>query len=206
MSGPLTPQANEKTRAHSVLAHGQRLWQAAAGIRPLGPAFDPKTPVPSLRIPLLLLALVLPAVSTVGCSHQYILNTEVEDTDFNRKVIEYCELYRHAVEQRNTARLLQMAHKSYYEDGGNVDASDDLDYEGLEKYLNTQFNQARAIRYEVHYRRVSEGRKNTILVDYTYSASYKIPTVHGDIWRRRVADNRMTLLREGENFRILAGM
>lgn len=160
--------------------------------------------MPSLRS--LLLLLVLAAVSTVGCTHQYILNTEVEDNEFNRKVIEYCEQYRHAVEQRNTARLLLMAHKSYYEDGGNVDASDDLDYEGLEKYLKTQFNQARAIRYEIHYRRVSDGRKNTVLVDYTYSASYKIPTVHGDMWRRRVADNRMTLTREGDGFRILSGM
>jgi hypothetical protein len=163
-----------------------------------------KNTVPSLRslLPLLVLA-VLPSI---GCTHQYILNTDVEDTEFNRKVIEYCEGYRHAVEQRATARLLKMAHPSYYEDGGNVDASDDIDYDGLEAYLNTEFNKTRAIRYEIHYRNVSEGRKNTVLVDYTYSASYKIPTVHGDVWRRRVADNRIQLTREGEGFRILAGM
>ena len=158
----------------------------------------------SLRttISLLLLA-VLP---TVGCNHQYIANTDVEDNDFNRKVIEYCEVYRHAVEQRSTARLLKMAAPSYYEDGGNVDASDDLDYAGLEKYLTEQFSQTRAIRYEIHYRQISEGRKDTVLVDYTYSASYKIPTAHGDVWRRRVADNRLSLAREGEGFRILSGM
>lgn len=166
--------------------------------------FSKKKPVPSLRSTLLLL--VLAAYSTLGCTHQYILNTDVEDTDFNRRVVEYCEEYRHAVEQRNTARLLKMAHPSYYEDGGNVDASDDLDYEGLEKYLTSEFNQARAIRYEIHYRRVSDGRKGTVLVDYTYSASYKIPTSHGDVWRRRVADNRIQLAREGEGFRILSGM
>ncbi len=111
-----------------------------------------------------------------------------------------------AVEQRNTARLLMMADKSYYEDGGNVDASDDLDYDGLKDYLEKEFSKTLAIRYEIHYRRVSEGRKNTLLVDYTYSASYKIPTVEGDVWRRRVADNRMELARDGEGFRILSGM
>jgi len=152
------------------------------------------------------LLLLLAALSTLGCTHQYIANTDVEDNDFNRKVIEYCENYRHAVEQRNTARLLKMAHPSYYEDGGNVDASDDLDYAGLENYLNTEFNQTRAIRYEIHYRQISEGRKESVLVDYTYSASYKIPTAHGDVWRRRVADNRLQLTREGDGFRILAGM
>jgi hypothetical protein len=150
--------------------------------------------------------LVLAAFTALGCTHQYILNTDVEDTDFNRKVIDYCEQYRHAVEQRNTARLLKMAHPSYFEDGGNVDASDDMNYADLEKYLTTQFNQTSAIRYEIHYREVSEGRKNTVLVDYTYSASYKIPTSHGDVWRRRVADNRLQLMREGEGFRILSGM
>lgn len=163
-----------------------------------------KNPVPSLRSLLALLVLVV--LSTFGCSHNYILNTDVEDTDFNRRVIDYCEGYRHAVEQRNTARLLKMAHPSYYEDGGNVDASDDIDYEGLEQYLNSEFKRTLAIRYEIHYRKVSEGRKNTVLVDFTYSASYKIPTSHGDVWRRRVADNRMQLTREGEGFRILAGM
>jgi hypothetical protein len=152
------------------------------------------------------LLLAFAALTALGCSHQYILNTDVEDSDFNRKVIEYCEQYRHAVEQRNTARLLKMAAPSYYEDGGNVDASDDLDYAGLENYLNTEFNQTRAIRYEIHYREVSEGRKNTVLVDYTYSASYKVPTPHGDVWRRRVADNRLQLMREGDGFRILSGM
>ena len=181
---------------------GAAFGSVCAGIRRTRLAFPPKNPVPSSlrstlsRFALLALSCAFLTFGTLGCTHQTILNTDVEDTDLNRKVIEYCELYRHAVEQRNTARLLEMAHPSYYEDGGNVDASDDLDYAGLRDYLND----------EIHYRQVSDGRKDTVLVDYTYSASYKIPTTRGDVWRRRVADNRLTLLREGDNFRILAGM
>jgi len=185
------------------LAEGNGLWQCLPECGLVGRRFAPKSPVPS---PRLLLLLVLAVLSTLGCTHQYILNTDVEDTDFNRKAIEYCEEYRHAVETRNTARLLKMAAPSYYEDGGNVDASDDLDYDGLKAYLDKEFSKTRAIRYEIHYRRVSEGRKNTVFVDFTYSASYKIPTVQGDVWRRRVADNRLQLAREGEGFRILSGM
>jgi hypothetical protein len=150
--------------------------------------------------------LFLCGATALGCSHQYIPNTEVDDTQLNRSVIDYCEGYRHAVEQRNTAKLLKMAAPSYYEDGGNVDASDDLDYAGLQAYLEGPFSQTLAIRYEIHYRNVSEGRKNTVLVDYTYSASYKVPTPHGDLWRHRVADNRLELMREGDGFRILSGM
>jgi len=148
----------------------------------------------------------LALLTLVCCNHDYIPNTQVEDSDFNRDVIAYCEDYRHAVERRNTEQLVKMADPKYYEDGGTVDTSDDLDLEGLKAYLRDKFSKTRAIRYEIFYRDISIGRSNQVFVDYTYSASYKIPTSHGDVWRRRVADNRMQLAREGEGFRILSGM
>ena len=154
-----------------------------------------------LRISCSLLVVLL-----AGCATKYIPNTDVEDTEPNRKIIQFCEDYRRAVETRNTALLLKLAHPSYYEDGGNIDATDDLDYAGLKQYLQETFSHTRAIRYEIRYRRVGEGRKNSIYVDYTYSASFKIPGPTGDLWQRKVADNRLELLPEGESFRILAGM
>jgi hypothetical protein len=153
----------------------------------------------------LLIALFVTGTS-VACTPKYIPNTDVDDTEPNRKIVEFCEEYRRAVEKRNIALLLKLAHPSYYEDGGNIDATDDLDYAGLRDYLESRFAETRAIRYEIRYRRVGEGRKNTVYVDYTYSASYKIPTPQGEIWQRKVADNRLELLPEGETFRILAGM
>lgn len=154
-----------------------------------------------MRCFILLVVLLL-----CGCSKQYITNTDVEETEFNRRVIEFCEKYRRAVERRNVALLLKLAHPSYYEDGGSVDTSDDLDYAGLEEYLLSRFKQVRGIRYEIRYRNVSIGRKQNIYVDFTYSASYKIPTPDGEVWRRQVADNRLELIPEGDSFRILAGM
>ena len=35
-----------------------------------------------------------------ACSKTYIPNTDVEDSSQNRKVISFCEDYRHAVEER----------------------------------------------------------------------------------------------------------
>ncbi len=165
------------------------------------PRKDVLTVVRALFVPLLVLPLV-------GCARDYIPNTQVEDNPFNRDVIEYCERYRKAVERRNTAELIEMAHPTYYEDGGNIDATDDLDFAGLEAYLESRFTDTKAIRYEIRYRRVSRGRGDEVLVDYTYSASYKIPTEKGDIWRRTVADNRLELVPDesGESFKIIAGM
>jgi hypothetical protein len=148
----------------------------------------------------------LAAVALLGCTARYIPNTDIEDTTENRRVVEFCEKYRHAVEMRNIALLLKMADPKYYEDGGNVDATDDLDYAGLQAYLEKRFRETRGIRYEIRYRRVAEGRTNSLVVDFTYSASYKIPTPDGELWRRRVADNRLELRPYGESFKILSGM
>lgn len=146
------------------------------------------------------------SVSAAGCKTHYIGNTTVEDTEQNRDVIDFVETYRKAVERRHVGKLSSMAHERYYEDGGNVDASDDIDHGGLERHLEEQFSQAKDVRYEVRYRRIGPGRGDTIQVDYTYTASFKIPTDKGDVWRRVVQDNRLVLLPEGETFKILRGM
>jgi hypothetical protein len=157
----------------------------------------------------------LALLTFVGCNHDFIPNTQVEDSDFNRDVIAYCEDYRHAVERRNTELLLRMADAKYYEDGGTVDTSDDLDLDGLKDYLHKEFSKTTAIRYEIFYRDISIGRSNQVFVDYTYSASYKVPApvIPGsggsgpdEVWRRRVADNRLELVRSGDSFHILSGM
>ena len=127
----------------------------------------------SLLLPLLLLVL--------GCHTQLIPNTDVEDTERNRNVIDFCERYRKAVEHRNVKYLLEIAHPDYYEDGGNVDSSDDLDRAGLEEYLHDRFGDAKSIRYEIRYRRVGKGRNEMLYVDYTYSASYQIASSKGVI-------------------------
>ena len=152
------------------------------------------------------LVLSLVVATLPACATHYIPNTDVEDSEDNRRIIDFCEQYRHAVESRNIPVLLKLADARYYEDGGNADSADDLDYAGLKDYLQDQFKQTRAIRYEIHYRRVSEGRKKSIFVDFTYTASYKIPSPQGDLWRRRVADNRLEIIPSGETFHILAGM
>jgi hypothetical protein len=164
-------------------------------------AFAPSMP------PLRALAVLAFGLIEVACTHEVIPNTDVEDTAFNRGVVEFCEDYRHAVERRNVSLLLKLANAKYYEDGATIDTSDDLDYAGLKAYLEGKFREVKAIRYEVRYREVSIGRNEEVFVDYTYSASYKIPTPKGDVWRRRVADNRLELKPEGHGrYTILAGM
>lgn len=142
----------------------------------------------------------------VGCNQQLIPNTDIEDTHENRELVEFCELYRHAVEHRDIDKLLSFAHADYYEDGGNVDATDDLDYAGLKAYLEAEFVRARAIRYEIHYRRIMKNDRNGWDIAYTYSASYKLPDGEAEVWHREVAENQLVLVAAGETFKIVSGM
>jgi hypothetical protein len=152
------------------------------------------------------LALATFATSLCACMQQVIPNTSIEDTTENRRLVEFCEVYRHAVEHRDIDKLLSLAHADYYEDGGNVDATDDLDYTGLKAYLEAEFVRARAIRYEMHYRTVARNERNGWDVIYTYSASYKLPDGEREVWHREVSDNQLVLVASGETYKILAGM
>jgi hypothetical protein len=141
-----------------------------------------------------------------ACAKHYIPNTDVEDNDENRRIIAFCEKYRHAVEERNVPLLLSMASSTYFEDGGNVDAADDMDYGGLREYLEGRFKDTRAIRYEIRYRRIKRGREERIYVEFQYTASYRIPGLKGDEWRHTVADNRLELVADQAAYKIIAGM
>jgi hypothetical protein len=152
---------------------------------------------------LVWLAVMAPVMS--GCSHPYIPNTDVADTPENRKIISFCEQYRKAVSRKDVAELIRMASPDYYEDGGNVDASDDIDYAGLQDYLTDRFQDAKSIRYEIRYRRVSKER-DRIYVDYTFTASWRIIVNNTEQWQRKVDDNRLELVPKDDAYVIVGGM
>jgi hypothetical protein len=162
--------------------------------------------MPSKRFVLAAFTVIASVLS--GCATHYIPNTDVEDNEENRKIIAFCEKYRHAVEEKNIGALVQMASEDYYATGGNVDPRDDIDYAGLKTYLTGAFQDARAIRYEIRYRRIlrDDEEKDRIYVDYTYSASYRIPGLKGEEWRRKVEDNRLEITPVKDDYRILTGM
>jgi hypothetical protein len=159
-----------------------------------------------IRAPLRTAALAALALSSAACSKTYIPNTDVEDTSDNRKVVLFCEEYRHAVEDKNIGKLLALASPRYHEDGGNTRGEDDMDYEGLKQYLAGQYMKTTGIRYEIKYRKVTFNENTHVYVDYTYAASYRMPGVKSEEWKHTVADNRLDLVPDGDTYKIIAGM
>jgi hypothetical protein len=151
-----------------------------------------------------LLALALAAAS--GCaSINLIPGTKVPESKINRELIEVCEKYRHALEDRDAATLLSMASPRYYEDSGTPKGDDDYGYEGLKIVLATRLTALRSVRYNIEYRAV-EVKGNRARIDIRYDASFQIATEMGDRWERKQNDKRLELQNENGRWLFLAGM
>lgn len=145
------------------------------------------------------------ACLAAGCNADLIPNTEVPDTAANREAIDFVEDYRHAVERRSVPQILAMVSRRFYDDNGTPTTEDDRDYGRLSEELAAVGDRLLDVRYEMRYRRVTH-QPDRILVDYTYTSSFKIQTPQGDHWERRTNDNRIELVREGGQLRILSGI
>ena len=144
------------------------------------------------------------ALGATGCSKTFIPNTDVPDNAENRKVILFCEQYRHAVEEKNVGQLLKLASPGYHKRG--VGSDDDVDFISLKEFLTNTFQQTDGIRYEIRYRHVTFEESSHVSVDYTFAASYRIPGVKKEEWRHSVADNRLDLVPDGDGYKIMSGM
>ncbi|MGE0788865.1 MAG: hypothetical protein AB7S26_24540 [Sandaracinaceae bacterium] len=139
-----------------------------------------------------------------GCGGENIPNTDVPDNAENRAVISFVEDYRHAVERRDVGGILALVSPRFFDDNGTINSDDDRDFEALSEQI-ARFSQLLDVRYEMRYRRVTY-HPDRILVDYTYTASFKVATPQGDRWETRLRDNRIELVREEGEFRIISGI
>ncbi len=158
---------------------------------------------------LVRLALALSVVGALGgalagCGGENIPNTDVPDNAENRAVLTFVEDYRHAVERRDVGAILSLVSPRFFDDNGTISSDDDRDFDALSEQL-ARFEQILDVRYEMRYRNVTY-RADRILVDYTYTASFKVATPQGDHWETRLRDNRLELVREDGEFRIISGI
>jgi hypothetical protein len=142
---------------------------------------------------------------TAGCGGAVIPNTDVPDNAENRQVVDFVEEYRHAVEERSPSQILRLVSERYYDDNGTPSTDDDMDFDALRDHFARWGADVMDVRYEMRYRRVTFGA-DRIFVDFTYTGSFKVRDVEGDRWSRRLADNRIEIVREGDELRIISGL
>jgi len=155
---------------------------------------------------LLITALLLSPLA-IGCAHDTIPNTRVEDNESNREVVEFVEKYRKAVEARDIATLMSLASRDYFDDMGTPAGEDDVDYDALKAGLVRLRQEVIDARYQISYRGLSYMPNDRVLVDLLYTGWFKVNTADGPTWRRRLEPHRIVLAREDRgDYRIISGM
>lgn len=147
---------------------------------------------------------------------QTIPGTKIPDNENNREVIEAVEQYRLAVERKDTAALLLMASKSFWEDGGTPTGSDDYGYDGLRQVLEQRFSRASDIRYSMRYmniyQRCQGGAEDSkkgcrAYIDVMIDASFSVVDALGNTIRRDMRDqNQLVLEWNGDKWQFLSGL
>jgi len=122
-----------------------------------------------------------------ACAGQssYVIGTKIPYSDSNKSVLDRCEEYRMAVENRDSDALMLMAHPQYWEDSGTPSGGDDYGYEGLRNVLQTRLGKATDIRYSVRYLAVHQQCQGELhsgclaQVDIMIDASFTIANALG---------------------------
>lgn len=152
---------------------------------------------------LALLVVVLGGACAGGM--RYIPGTKVEDTDENRRIVAAVEQYRQAMERRDAGALLAMASKSYWEDGGTPTGADDYGWDGLREVLNTRFQRAEGVRYNMRYMGIRRDR-NRAYVEVLIEANYTISTASGPQREEMRDQNQLVLEFDGRKWLFVSGM
>jgi len=167
---------------------------------------------------LAILLLAAPLAGAGCAAHtSNIPGTSVPDTAANRDIIQVVENYRNAVERKDSAALLLMASKNYWEDGGTPTGKDDYGYDKLRDVLTGRFQKGEDVRYSIRYmsvqRRCPAGQAsddNTgcrAYVDVLIDASFSVKDARGETVRRDKRDqNQFVLEWDGETWKFLSGM
>jgi len=150
------------------------------------------------------LAAALAALPLAGCVHN-IPNTEIPDTPDNRAIIEVVDQYRKAFDRRDVQGVMVLVSRSYFDDAGTSDKSDDVDYARLPQVLTETFARISEMRLELGVTSVAT-RGDDASVDLFYDALYKIATPSQRVQKRDADVQRMHLKREGQAWRISSGL
>jgi hypothetical protein len=155
---------------------------------------------------LVVAALLALGLSACGSSVEYIAGTRVPRSQGNQALIDRVEDYRMAVERKDTAALVLMASKRYWEDAGTPSGTDDYGYQGLQEILTGRFQKVKAIRYSMRYMGV-ERRGERAFVDVLIDASFTLEDARGEDTRADMRDqNQFVLEWDGRNWMFLSGM
>ena len=132
---------------------------------------------------------------------------EITRTDENFEVLKTVQKYRDAIAARDVATLKSMISSDYYENASTTDdLGDDYGNERIEEILNDYlFQSVKDIRYVIQVKQITqEGMEYN--VDYQYIWSFRYEVAGQSYWESKNDTNRITVVREGDEWKIKNGL
>lgn len=153
--------------------------------------------------------LLLSCASFTACKPKLLPNTSVPDTSFNRKVIEFMNLYGQAMEKRSTAELMGLVSRNYADKSASIETGDALNYDQLEEKLNKYFSMLLDLKLKLYVQNIQE-KNGQILVTYHFSQNVVVKMPSGEQKANMSDFNRMILVATPKdskyNYEIVAGL
>lgn len=162
-----------------------------------------------MRVALLAFVVVFAALASGGCKPELIPGTTVEDTEENRKVLEFLTRYQAAMQARDADAVVKLCAADYYETNGNADPLDDYNIDGLRTKLTEHFARTKELTLDVYVQKVERAEDATIAVAYRYNTRALVAFPSSPKWLTATEVNKIKLRPvEGDEagFRILSGL
>jgi hypothetical protein len=155
----------------------------------------------------LLAVSVVMVLFSAACGTTYLANTEIPDTPDNREIYQRVMDYREAIEKRDSEALAAMTSRTYFENAGTTDRSDD-DY-GFDALQGTLLDELRdnilAVQLRILMHRIAiDGDRAYADYEYYYTFKYVEGGVEG--WEPKNDFNRLEFVREDGIWKIASGM
>lgn len=162
---------------------------------------------------LLTCLLVATGLCSVACGPALIddsavvaADAEIPDTPENREIVELVDNYRRALEDKDVGTLRRLISSDYYENAGTSHtATDDYGYDHLTDVFELFAENVRQLRLSVSIRQIQiQGDRANVYVDFGYNMLYVVDGQ--ERWQVDNDLNRIELAREGDEWRVIAGL
>jgi hypothetical protein len=164
--------------------------------------------MPARHLSMVVIALLALAGTGGGCKPDLIPGTQVEDSEENRKVLEFLTRYQAAMQARNVDDIVKLCAADYYERNGNDNPKDDYSLDGLRDKLTEHFARTKEVVLEVYVQEIARA-DGLVKVAYRYNTRALVSFPSGDKWLTATDVNKITLRSiDGDElgFRILGGL
>ncbi|MFH1808290.1 MAG: nuclear transport factor 2 family protein [Pseudomonadota bacterium] len=158
-----------------------------------------------LRIRMFACTLGLILMGLAACKPALLPGTEIEESEENRAIYDVIVTYHKGMQDRNAEAVMKTVSKDYFETAGTEDPGDDYGYEQLAQNLKDDFERSKVVRLDLHLKTI-EIKDDTAVVLYRYQTRAQVSFPASEQWITKTDVNKMRLKREGETWKIVAGL